>query len=124
LPFNHLSDHCLISLSISVNFKKTDAKRDNNIFKLPGKFIWDTKGGDNFIKAFAGKSMDTKLSNFKNNNFKDVDTAISQFNSLTKEVARTSLKFIHPRIKKNTTKKTPKNKNNGLIMILVRWVKH
>ena len=107
-PLSHLSDHCPISLSLSVNFKHVGINNIDNINPLPGKFIWDENSGVSFIEAINSKSIKKKIDDFHSNNFEDVNKAVNDFNDILTDAARCSLKFVHPRIKRKINK--PKNK--------------
>ena len=124
-PLNHLSDHCPISLSLCARVKHNVENSCNKLNALPVKFIWDEKSNLSFVKAISSKSISDKILHFQINSFKDINEAVSQFNDILNNAAKSSLKCIHPRVKK-IINKTKNNKwyDNDVSEMRKRLIKY
>ena len=109
LQLNHLSDHCPISISLSVNKTEKFAHVHDKLLPLPGKFIWDCNSQDNFIKEISSQRVKQQINNYKCTIFNDVECAVDNFNQIIVGSAKKSLKFLQPKSKKIGKNKT-KNK--------------
>ena len=98
--FGELSDHCQISVML-----KIDCRINNNINdKLqfaPSTYIWNETSSQEFITALSSDNIQSKINDFNNKTYDNVDILVADLNSIITEVADKSLKQKQPK-KKNS----------------------
>ena len=69
------------------------------IYPHIGKFLWNTESVNLYATNIKSSDTSHKLTNFLHTEFKTSDEAVTQFNSLLQEAAKTSAKFVKGKIK-------------------------
>ena len=59
-----LSDHCMISCVLSVNFIETRNYENSSCIPMPTKYIWNDNSSQSFLNALALPSVAKGITNF------------------------------------------------------------
>ena len=98
-----LSNHCMLSCILSVNFEEHRPELDN-LYPLPIKYAWNSSSIEKFQNALQSAPVTAKVSHFLSENspsFCNLKCAVHDLNNLIHDAASISLKLKA----RNTSKK-------------------
>ncbi len=109
LPLFDLSDHKPLSLELYVKDRpQPTIQPDIPLSEAPGKFIFDIESKRKFIDTLLLPTTQQRFQLFKDKryvtNVEDVENATKDFTCIILDVARTSARFIKPKIRKKISK--------------------
>ena len=98
-----LSDHCKLSIAISVNFSENNHATRSNLQSIPTKFKWKANSISKFQSALCSSDISAKVGDFKStpflNNSSSIETALADINSIFLSAASLSLSKARVNIK-------------------------
>ena len=92
--FISLSNHCPISCSLLSSLPGDDMGAQEQLFPLPGKFLWNPVSIEIYTEKVRTRETQQKLQSFVAQDFGNCDRAANAFSSLLCETASASTKFI------------------------------